>query len=124
MWRGCLCGRWAVPCLRNRPAAGQSEGLTDLDHDAAVLNHLFADEQSLLPSVQLRLLNGVHLEEPVEMRPVSPTAFEVVVLDRARQRVDHSGILPARELNQQARRLAAVESRRALDRLAESQPLV
>ena len=57
-----------------------------------------------------------------ELLRVAPAAAEVVVLDRACPDVDHSGILPAGELNQQASRFAAIELRSALDRVGESQP--
>src|SRR6266540_1964966 len=122
MWRRWLCGRWLVPRLRDQPAAERSDGFTDLDQDAAILIDLLADYEALLPCLQLRLLNRVHLEEPIEMRLRSPAPLEVVVPDCAHPCVDHSGILPAGELNQQASRFAAVELRRALDRLGESQP--
>src|SRR5262245_30019238 len=101
MWRSCLCSRWLVPRLRHQPAAGQSECFTDLDQDAAILNDLLADDEALLPCLRLRLLDRVHLEEPIEMRLRPPAPLKVVVLDRARPCVDHSGIVPAGELNQQ-----------------------
>jgi len=81
----------------------------DLDQNATILDNLFADEESLLPRLQPRLLDSVHLEEPIEMCLISPVALEVVVLDRTSQGVDHSGILPAGELNQQASCFAAVQ---------------
>lgn len=121
MWRSWLCGLWPVRRCTNQPASVPSASFTDLDQDAAILNDLLTEDEPLLPRLQLRLLHRVHLEQPVEMHLLPPTPLEVVVPDRSSLRVDDGGILPAGELNQQARRLPAIEPGNALDRFSEPQ---
>src|SRR5688500_132694 len=86
-----------------------SASLDDLQLDAAVLEGLLVDLESLLAGLQLGPLHGVHLQGFVQVLRIAPVPFVVVVADSAGLRVDDHGVLPARELDQQTRDIATEE---------------
>jgi hypothetical protein len=97
--------------------------LPDLQADAAVLERLLGHLKVLLSSLELRLLNGVHLEKAVEMLLLAPPAFKIVVADDAAERVDGEGVLSAGQLHQETLGLPAEEVSSSLLRSGEVEPL-
>src|SRR5262245_44155753 len=100
-----------------------SGGLDDLQPDGAVVEGLLGYLVALLAGLQLHHLDGVHLEEAVEMRLLSPDAVVVVVAQLPAGGVDDHRVLPAGQLHQQAGCLAAVKSGGALDWGSEAEAL-
>src|SRR4029077_11729528 len=83
----------AARTMRRR-GVDMSPSPCNLEFDAAVLKRLLGDGMAQLPRLERGLLDGVRLQEPVELRLVAPVAVEVVVADRAGQRVDDGRVLP------------------------------
>ena len=67
-------------------------------------------------------LDGVGLEQAVQLALLAPGAVEVVKAYTGRGGVDHHGITPARQLDKQAGGTPAIELGSALRRLGQTQP--
>ena len=63
-----------------------------------------ADQMALLASFNLGLLDGIRLQERVQVLLLAPMAVEVVVAHLAGLKVGDEGIAPAGELDARARR--------------------
>src|SRR4051794_19634470 len=71
-----------------RRAAVMSGTLHDPQADAAVFELLLADAVAALAGLQLHLLDGIRLQEPIQVLLITPPPLERVVPDRAGERVD------------------------------------
>jgi hypothetical protein len=109
--------------MMRRRGVAISGALHELQANATILEGLLSDGMTTFAGFELGFLNCVRLQKAVEMCLVAPVPVEVVVTDRARQRVDDDGILPAWEPNHQTRRLAAEELGGALHRRRQAEPL-
>jgi DNA invertase Pin-like site-specific DNA recombinase len=107
---------------RTARAAARAAALPHLEQDAAVRQRLLGDAVAPEPRLDLGLLDGVHLNQPVEVPLVAPLAAEVVVADDPGGGVDDDRVLPVGEPDEQARGLAAVKPRGAVGGLGEAQP--
>src|SRR5688500_6207472 len=93
--------------------------LPDLELDAAVGELGLAELVALGTGLQAGFLNGVHLQELVEVALVAPRAVVVVELYGARSCVDDDGVQPVWELDDEPGDFAAVEFRGALPGFSE-----
>lgn len=91
--------------------------------DGAVGELLLGDGVAPLTRLDATLLHRVRLQEQVEFDAIAPDAFEVIEVNGAGQGFDDDGVLPAREADDPARGLAAVELSRALDGIWKTKPL-
>jgi hypothetical protein len=82
--------------MMRRRGADTLRTLLDLEPDAAVLELLLVDLVALLARLDPGFLDGVGLQEEVEVLLVAPGALEVVELDGAGGGVDDGRVLPAR----------------------------
>jgi hypothetical protein len=85
------------------------------------MERLLADAETSLPRLHFGFLDAIHLNKPIELLLVAPVSAEIVVPNGASERVDHDGILPAGELDDQARGRAAVEPCGTLNRFRETE---
>src|SRR5262249_58584103 len=99
----------------------RSAPLDDGQPDAAVLQCLFADLKPLGAGFDTALLDGVKLEEAIEVLPLAPAALVVVEADLAGGGVDDDRVAPARQADEQAGGLAAEQAGGALDGLGQAQ---
>src|SRR5262249_59627170 len=96
--------------------------LDDLEADAAVGEGLLADGVAPLARFELGPLDGVGLQEAVEVRLLAPGARIVVVLHDPTAEVDDGGGMPVGPLQEQPAGLPAVELRPAPPRLRPAPP--
>ena len=94
----------------------------DGEPDRAVGQGLLGDRVAPLAGLERGLLDGVGLEEAVELRGVAPGAAVVVVADPAGGGVDDGGVEPAGQLDEQPGGLAVEERRGAADGLGQAEP--
>src|SRR5438046_851178 len=98
----------------SRTRGGGSRACPNLNPHTTVLEGLFADLVALLAGLQLGLFDGVGLQKAVEVSRIAPGALEVIVAQRAGQRIDHGRVAPARQPKEQAAGRAAVKLGAAL----------
>ena len=86
-------------------------GTSDADGqlDRSVGQGLLGDLVALLAGLDPRLLDGVDLEEAIQVALVAPGAIVVVVADLPGRRVDDDGIGPVGQPDDEPRGLAAEE---------------
>src|SRR5258708_33039583 len=89
---------------RRRGAMDISTSFDDLQFDAAVLELLFADLVASLSTFKFGFLHGIHLHEAIQLGSIAPFAVEVIEVNGAGSNIDNRGILPTRQLNDQAGR--------------------
>jgi hypothetical protein len=68
---------------------------------------LFGDSMALTPGFDFRLLDGVCLQEVIELRLFAPAAFVVVKLGFTGARVKHDRVFPIGQFHDQAGGFAA-----------------
>ena len=76
----------------------------DRQLDRAAVQRLLCNRVSVFSSFKHGLFDGIHLNQPIEMRLLAPVTFVVVVVHGTRGRVANDGESPTRKMDAVARR--------------------